>query len=178
MLLLSIELPKPIVDAIDRKAEQFYFLEEYDFRLLTEEKEARRKETEARGIKKFQDIIASGITESYLRWRGIDATLQLSKSPNSKVIIVGGGKDGLPIILGNVDQPGVVAPPAAPERLPGTPDGTTGLEGPLAPPAAVSTPPAATTPTPPPAATTPTPPPSATPPPSGRPSGPGGSPSR
>jgi hypothetical protein len=53
----------------------------------------------------WQDIVELGISESYLRWRGIEATLQLSQSTNSKVVVIGSGKDGLPIILGNVDTP-------------------------------------------------------------------------
>ena len=48
---------------------------------------------------------SQGISESYLRWRGIEATLQLSQSTNAKVVVIGSGKDGLPIILGNVDSP-------------------------------------------------------------------------
>ena len=67
--------------------------------------EAQRKRIEAEGIKDFQEIISSGINENYLRFKGIDATLKLAESENSKVIIVGGGKDGLPIILdGTSDQ--------------------------------------------------------------------------
>ncbi|MGZ3311203.1 MAG: hypothetical protein ACXU8R_22060, partial [Xanthobacteraceae bacterium] len=46
-----------------------------------------------------------GISDSYLRWRGIEATLQLSQSTNSKVVIIGSAKDGLPLILGNMDAP-------------------------------------------------------------------------
>src|SRR5262249_1179979 len=53
----------------------------------------------------FQQTVSQGISESYLRWRGIEATLQLSQSTNAKVVVIGSGKDGLPIILGNVDTP-------------------------------------------------------------------------
>src|SRR5437016_5414447 len=66
-------------------------------------------EHEAEGVRDFQQTVSQGINESYLRWRGIEATLQLSQSTNSKVVIIGSGKDGLPIILGNVDSS---APPA------------------------------------------------------------------
>src|SRR5262249_30334101 len=57
------------------------------------------------GVRDFQQTVSQGITESYLRWRGIEATLQLSQSTNAKVVVIGSGKDGLPIILGNVDSP-------------------------------------------------------------------------
>jgi len=103
VFIRSIVLPPDVEAAINRKNEWQQKNQEYDYRLLLESKESDRKRIEARGIKEFQDIISSGITESYLRWRGIDATQQLASSPNSKVVIIGGGKDGLPIILGNTD---------------------------------------------------------------------------
>ena len=104
-LLYGIELPVAIVTAINRKAEQYYISEEYKFRVEREKRESERKKIEAEGIRDFQQIVSQGISDSYLRWRGIEATLQLSQSTNSKVVIIGSGKDGLPIILGNVDSP-------------------------------------------------------------------------
>ena len=104
-LVLGIELPPSVVTAINRKIEQYYISEEYTFRVAREVKESERKKVEAEGIREFQTIVSQGISDSYLRWRGIEATLQLAQSSNSKVVIVGGGKDGLPIILGNVDSP-------------------------------------------------------------------------
>jgi len=109
-LLYGIELPALVVTAINRKTEQYYVAEEYKFRVEREKRESERKKIEAEGIRDFQQIVSQGISDSYLRWRGIEATLQLSQSTNSKVVIIGSGKDGLPIILGNVDTP---APPAA-----------------------------------------------------------------
>ncbi len=64
--------------------------------------EADRKRIEADGIATAQRIIGQGLTESLLRFRGIEATLKLAESANSKVVVVGGGKDGLPLILGDV----------------------------------------------------------------------------
>src|SRR6266576_2136783 len=110
ILVAGIELPAAIVAAINRKTEQFYIAEEYKFRVEREKRESERKKIEGEGIRDFQQTVSQGISESYLRWRGIEATLQLSQSTNSKVVIIGSGKDGLPIILGNVDTP---APPAA-----------------------------------------------------------------
>ena len=113
VLVRSITLPPSVESAINSKNEQQQQNEEYDYRILREAKESERKRIEALGIKDFQDIVSRGITESYLRWQGIEATLELAKSPNSKVVIIGGGKDGLPIILGNSDgAPGVAAAPA------------------------------------------------------------------
>src|SRR5438132_7597629 len=109
VLVTGIELPAAIVAAINRKIEQYYIAEEYKFRVEREKRESERKKIEAEGIRDFQQIVSQGISESYLRWRGIEATLQLSQSTNSKVVVIGSGKDGLPIILGNVDTP---VPPA------------------------------------------------------------------
>jgi regulator of protease activity HflC (stomatin/prohibitin superfamily) len=110
ILVTGIELPAAIVAAINRKAEQYYIAEEYKFRVEREKRESERKKIEGEGIRDFQQIVSQGISESYLRWRGIEATLQLSQSTNSKVVVIGSGKDGLPIILGNVDTP--ASPPA------------------------------------------------------------------
>ena len=94
-LILGIELPPSIVLAINRKQEQYYIAQEYTFRVEREVKESQRKKIEAEGIRDFQQIVSQGISDSYLRWRGIEATLQLSQSTNSKVVIIGGGKDGV-----------------------------------------------------------------------------------
>jgi regulator of protease activity HflC (stomatin/prohibitin superfamily) len=104
-LILGIELPESIVGAINRKTEQYYLVGEYVFRVQREKLEAERKQEEANGIAAFQQTVSQGISDSYLRWRGIEATLQLSQSNNSKIVVIGSGKDGLPIILGNVDTP-------------------------------------------------------------------------
>ena len=109
VLVTGIELPAAIVTAINRKTEQYYIAEEYKFRVEREKRESERKKIEAEGIRDFQQTVSQGISESYLRWRGIEATLQLSQSTNSKVVLIGSGKDGLPVILGNVDTP---LPPA------------------------------------------------------------------
>jgi regulator of protease activity HflC (stomatin/prohibitin superfamily) len=98
-LVLSIELPPDIVAAINRQTEQYYMIQEYKFRVEREAEESKRKQIEADGIAAFQKTVSQGISESYLRWRGIEATLMLAQSPNSKVVVIGSGKDGLPIIL-------------------------------------------------------------------------------
>src|SRR4029077_20095218 len=120
ILVTGIELPAAIVAAINRKTEQYYIAEEYKFRVEREKRESERKKIEAEGIRDFQQTVSQGISESYLRWRGIEATLQLSQSTNAKVVVIGSGKDGLPIILGNVDTR---PPPAGSTRANG-PDTT------------------------------------------------------
>ncbi|WP_193173822.1 prohibitin family protein [Nisaea nitritireducens] len=116
----SVTLPHLVERAIERKEEQFHINQEYNFRLDRERKESERKAIEARGIQSFQRIVSDGITDAYLRWKGIDATLQLALSNNSKIVLIGSGKDGLPIILGPLDNnPGNAGAPA-----PGTHPGT------------------------------------------------------
>lgn len=100
-LIREILLPQKVAQAIERKLEQEELSKEYKFRIETEEKEALRKEIEASGIKKFQDIVSSGISKDYLTWKGIEATENLAKSPNTKVVVIGAGDDGLPLILGD-----------------------------------------------------------------------------
>ena len=119
-LILDIDLPSAVEAAINRKIEQYYISEEYKFRVAREIRESERKKIEAEGISEFQRIVTKGISDSYLRWRGIEATLQLAQSSNSKIVIVGNSKDGLPIILGNVD--------ASPPPRPATPAGKEGTE--------------------------------------------------
>ncbi len=111
-LVLSIELPPAIVGAINRQTEQFYQIQEFKYRVEREAQESRRKQIEANGIAAFQRTVSQGISDSYLRWRGIEATLALAQSPNTKIVIIGSGKDGLPIILGNVDNPLPASTPA------------------------------------------------------------------
>jgi prohibitin 2 len=112
-LVLSIELPPDIVSAINRQTEQYYMIQEYKFRVEREAEESKRKQIEADGIAAFQKTVSQGISESYLRLRGIEATLLLAQSPNSKVVVIGSSKDGLPIIL-NAEPNASGAAPQAP----------------------------------------------------------------
>ena len=99
--VLRLLLPTRIQDAIQRKREEQQLVLRDEFRLQREEREAERKRIEARGIRDFQDIITGGLSEQYLTFKGIEATLELAKSPNTKVIVFG-DKSGLPLLLGNV----------------------------------------------------------------------------
>jgi prohibitin 1 len=100
VLIRNIELPEKLRASIERKLQQEQESLEYEFRIDKATKEAERLSIEAEGIQTFQKIVAQSITQDLLRWKGIEATEALSNSPNSKVVIIGGGKDGLPIILG------------------------------------------------------------------------------
>lgn len=99
VLIKGMTLPTGVQEAIVRKNAAFHEMEEYTFRVQKENKEADRKRAEATGIRHFQEIVSSGMSESYLRWRGIEATLELAKSPNAKVVVIGNSKNGLPLIL-------------------------------------------------------------------------------
>jgi prohibitin 2 len=127
-LVLSIELPPDIVAAINRQTEQYYMIQEYKFRVAREAEESKRKQIEADGIAAFQKTVSQGISESYLRWRGIEATLMLAQSQNAKIVVIGTGKDGLPIILGNTDMPTVPTPTQQPGAN-GAPPGATQQSG-------------------------------------------------
>jgi prohibitin 1 len=72
-----------------------------EFVLTKERQEAERKRIEAQGVADFQRIVSQGISEQLLKWKGIEATMEIARSANAKVVLVGAGKDGLPIILGN-----------------------------------------------------------------------------
>ncbi|KPM33343.1 Membrane protease subunit stomatin/prohibitin-like protein [Croceitalea dokdonensis DOKDO 023] len=100
-LVRDVTLPPTIKDAIERKLKQEQESLEYEFRLVTAEKEAEKVRIEAQGKADANRILSASLTDKILKDKGIDATLELSKSPNSKVVVVGSGGDGLPLILGN-----------------------------------------------------------------------------
>ncbi|MDH4070916.1 MAG: prohibitin family protein [Ignavibacteria bacterium] len=97
--LRNVGLPPQLTDAIEQKQRADQESQRMEFILTKERQEADRKRIEAQGIADFQRIVAAGISEQLLRWKGIEATEKLANSNNTKVIIVGAGKDGLPIIL-------------------------------------------------------------------------------
>jgi regulator of protease activity HflC (stomatin/prohibitin superfamily) len=100
LLIKSIVLPDQIRIAIESKLQQEQEALAYRFRLDKEKSEAERKRIAAEGESRANNIINNSLSDKLLKMRGIEATLELAKSPNSKVIVVGSGKDGLPMILG------------------------------------------------------------------------------
>ena len=101
LLIRSITLPAQIKDAIENKLQQEQEALAYQYRLEREKSEAERKRIEAKGEADANKIINSSLTPALLKMRGIEATTKLAESPNSKVVVIGSSKDGLPIILGN-----------------------------------------------------------------------------
>ncbi len=97
--LRNVALPSQLTEAIEQKQRADQESQRMEFILAKERQEADRKRIEAKGIADFQSIVAQGISEQLLRWKGIEATEKIAASPNTKVVIVGSGKDGLPIIL-------------------------------------------------------------------------------
>ncbi|MEQ8424054.1 MAG: prohibitin family protein, partial [Cyclobacteriaceae bacterium] len=101
ILVRDVTLPGTIKEAIERKLKQEQESLEYEFRLVTAKKEAEKVTIEAQGKADANKILSASLTDKILQDKGIDATLELAKSPNSKVVVVGGGDSGLPLILGN-----------------------------------------------------------------------------
>ncbi len=101
LLIRSINLPEQIKTAIESKLKQEQEALAYEYRLKSETSEAERRRIEAEGIAAYNRIINASLTKEILQQRGIEATIDLAKSPNSKVVVIGSGKDGMPLILGN-----------------------------------------------------------------------------
>jgi len=101
LIIRDVTLPATIKEAIERKLKQEQESLEYEFRLVTAKKEAEKVTIEAQGKADANRILSASLTDKILQDKGIDATLELAKSPNSKVVIVGSGDSGLPLILGN-----------------------------------------------------------------------------
>jgi regulator of protease activity HflC (stomatin/prohibitin superfamily) len=101
VLVRDVTLPNTIKDAIERKLKQEQESLEYEFRLVTAAKEAEKVIIEAQGKADANRILSASLTDKILQDKGIEATMKLAESPNSKVVIIGSGKDGLPIILGD-----------------------------------------------------------------------------
>ncbi|WP_369813937.1 MULTISPECIES: prohibitin family protein [Tenacibaculum] len=101
VLVRDVTLPATIKSAIERKLKQEQESLEYEFRLVTAQKEAEKQIIEAKGKADANKILSASLTDKILRDKGIEATMKLSESPNSKVVIIGSGNSGMPIILGN-----------------------------------------------------------------------------
>ena len=101
MLIRSIILPQDLMDAIVSKLKQEQLSQEYEYKLSRAKQEAERQRIAAEGEAAANKIINSSLTDGLLKMRGIEATIKLSLSPNSKTVIIGSGKGGLPLILNN-----------------------------------------------------------------------------
>jgi regulator of protease activity HflC (stomatin/prohibitin superfamily) len=118
VLISRLDLPPVVLRAIEYKLEQEQIAKAYEYVLQSQRAEAERKRIEAIGIQNFYSIVSSALTPPLLTWRGIEATVELARAPNSKVVVVGSGKDQLPIILGGEigqlpQQPPAPVPPVS-----------------------------------------------------------------
>ncbi|HXF12091.1 MAG TPA: SPFH domain-containing protein, partial [Terriglobales bacterium] len=100
VLLRDIQLPATLKASIEAKQQAEQEALAMNFRLQKETQEAQRKRIEAQGVRDFQQIVAQGISPQLLQWKGIEATELLAKSSNTKVVVIGNSKNGLPLILG------------------------------------------------------------------------------
>jgi len=101
VLVEDVQLPPTIKNAIETKLKQEQESLEYEFRLEKASKEAERQRIEAQGKADANRILSASLTDKILKDKGIEATLKLAESPNAKVVVVGSGDDGMPLILGN-----------------------------------------------------------------------------
>jgi regulator of protease activity HflC (stomatin/prohibitin superfamily) len=101
ILIRDVTLPPTIKQAIERKLKQEQESLEYEFRLVTAAKEAEKVIIDAKGKAESNRILSASLTDKILQDKGIEATVKLSESPNSKIIVIGSGDTGMPIILGN-----------------------------------------------------------------------------
>lgn len=99
LIIRSLELPESIRKAIEDKLVNEQEYKAYEYKLAKEQEEAKRKRIEAKGVADYQEIIAQTLNEPLLRWQGIHATEELATSSNAKTVVIGAGKEGLPIIL-------------------------------------------------------------------------------
>jgi prohibitin 1 len=99
VLLRDLQLPQTLKQAIEAKQQAQQEAQRMEFVLQREKQEAERKRVEAQGIKDFQNVVSEGISDKLLEWKGIEATVELARSQNAKVVVVGAGKGGLPLIF-------------------------------------------------------------------------------
>lgn len=113
LVFREISLPPLINTAIQEKEVQRQVLEAYEFRVRTAMREALRLQIDASGRKGYNDVVRASLDERILKWEGIAATRALSESPNAKVVVIGSGPGGLPVILGNDPTPTATPAPKA-----------------------------------------------------------------
>ena len=101
VLVRDVSLPPTIKDAIERKLKQEQESLEYEFRLAKATKEAERQRIESEGKATANRILSASLTDMILKEKGIQATVKLAESPNAKVVVIGSGDEGMPLILGN-----------------------------------------------------------------------------
>ena len=99
VLLRDLQLPDTLKQAIEAKQQAQQEAQRMEFVLQRERQEAERKRVEAQGIKDFQNVVSEGISDKLLEWKGIEATIELARSQNAKIVVVGNTKTGLPLLF-------------------------------------------------------------------------------
>jgi regulator of protease activity HflC (stomatin/prohibitin superfamily) len=102
--IIDIQFPEDVAKAIQQKLIELAKADGYKYILEAAKQEAKRKAIEAEGIRQFQETVKTGLTDNYLRWKGIEATEKLANSDNTKVVVFGQGAGGLPLIFGDMDK--------------------------------------------------------------------------
>ncbi|MCX7096471.1 MAG: prohibitin family protein [Methylococcales bacterium] len=120
VIIREISLPDTIREAIESKLTEEQKEQAYAFRIKSEKSEAERKRIEAEGIKDYQNTVSKTLTDKLLKWQGIQATVDLAKSNNSKIVVIGSGNTGMPLILGS-ERTNKESPEAS-KDTPDTPD--------------------------------------------------------
>ena len=115
VIIREIALPKTILQAIESKLTEEQREQAYVYRLKREEKEAQRRHLEAEGIRDYQNTVSKTLSDKLLKWQGIQATAELAKSNNTKIVVIGGGSTGLPLIL-NTENSTDETPSSATEK--------------------------------------------------------------
>lgn len=100
IIIRDIKLPEPVRQAIENKLVEEQKFAAYKFKILAETQELKRKRIEAEGIRNYNEIISKNLDEQLIKWQGVRATMELAQSDNSKIIVIGAGEEGLPVILG------------------------------------------------------------------------------
>jgi regulator of protease activity HflC (stomatin/prohibitin superfamily) len=106
ILLRDIQLPALLKAAVESKQQAEQEALRMSFILQKEKQEAERKRIEAQGIADFQRIVSQSLSQQLLEWKGIETTEKLASSNNAKVVVIGAGKSGLPLILGGTNSAG------------------------------------------------------------------------
>jgi regulator of protease activity HflC (stomatin/prohibitin superfamily) len=104
LIIRNIEFPESVKNSIQNKIIQYHKYKAYDYKIKRAKLESVEMEIKANGISKYKDIISKNITKNYLTWEGIQATMKLAESPNAKIVVIGSGKGGLPLILNTKDN--------------------------------------------------------------------------
>ncbi len=116
LIVRNIEFPQSVKNSIQDKIVEYHKFKEYEYKIEREKLEAERKKIEAEGISRYKNIISKNITQEYLNWAGIQATLKLAESDNAKIVVIGSGKNGLPIILNTEESRKVLEDNSTNER--------------------------------------------------------------